>query len=216
MADRLIRRFGVLAALIAGILLFAHLARVGVPPGRDVSGHPVAREVLADTGSPAESPPKADLTLVVFTDYQCPACRRDAPVLAEVARADGRVRIVYRDWPVFGERSEQAARVALAAAPQGIYPALHRRLMAEPRVFEDAVLREAVEASGGDWRRVQRALAERRAAIDRQLAKNGRDALGLGLPGTPGYLVGPILLVGRQDASGFRAAIARARQAGRR
>lgn len=185
--------------------------RETVPIGRDVSGSPFAGEALARGGVSGLAPAEADLTLLLFTDYQCPICRTSETELLSALGADGKVRLTYREWPVFGPVSERAARVALAAAPQGIYPALHGLLMEEPRRLDDQVLREAIERVGGDWAAVERHLAEKGSAIDRELAQNASDAFGLGLAGTPGYLIDSLLVEGAQTARGFRRAFAAAR-----
>lgn len=186
--------------------------RETVPVGRDVSANPVARDALAAGGVLSVAPPYADLTMLVFTDYQCPICRASETELTAAVGADGKVRLAYREWPVFGPVSEHAARVALAAAAQGIYPQLHRLLMEEPRTLGDAVLREAVERAGGDWLALVRDLAANRSAIERALAGNARDALGLGMAGTPGYLIGGLLVEGAQSERGFRRIFAHARR----
>jgi protein-disulfide isomerase len=151
--------------------------------------------------------------VIVFTDYQCPACKRAAPALAAAFRRDGRVRIIFKDWPIFGPVSERAARVAVASARQGIYPAVHMRLMAERRGLDDAVLQAAVEAAGGSWPRLLADLATHRLAIDRRIAGNGAEAFALSLEGTPSYVVGTLLIVGGMDEAGFTAAFAAARAA---
>jgi len=185
--------------------------RETVSVGRDVSANPVARDALATGGVPVAAPPGADLTMLVFTDYQCPICRASETELAAAVGSDGKVRLDYREWPVFGPVSENAARVALAAAAQGIYPQLRRLLMEAPGNLGEAVLREAVERAGGAWFTLAHHLGANRAAIDRTLADNARDALGLGLAGTPGYLIGNLLVEGAQTERGFRRAFARAR-----
>jgi hypothetical protein len=85
--------------------------------------------------------------------------------------------------------------VAVAAHRQGIYPILHHRLM-RSRSFDDRALRDAVEASGGNWRQLEGDLVKHKELIDNQLLANSRDALALGLHGTPGYLIGPVLVQG--------------------
>jgi protein-disulfide isomerase len=180
------------------------------PIGSDLGQSPVVL-ALRQEAAPATTVASADLTLVVFTDYRCPACRASAPALEEAVARDGRVGVVYREWPIFGPPSERAARVAIAAARQGVYPALHRRLMAERRPLDDAVLRDAVEASGGQWPRVEQDLRDRGTAIDAQIAATRRYAATLGIAGTPAYLAGSILVVGALDRAGFAAAFARAR-----
>ena len=199
------------AAVLIGWLVSLGLRRAA-PVGRDVGDNPIAAAILADRAAPALDPSNADLTLVVFTDYRCPACRRSAAALDAAVARDGRVRVVYRDWPIFGPASVRAARVALAAARQGIYPRLHTALMAEPRRLDPVVLRANVEQAGGDWQRLLRDLATHSGEIDAQLDRNRRDAQGLGLPGTPAYLIGPILVIGALNRAGFEKGIAQARR----
>lgn len=187
----------------------------GAPVGVDVGARPIAQALLADWSAPARDIGTPTLTVVVFTDYQCPACKLAHPALERAADADGQVRLSYRDWPIFGPRSVRAARVAIAAAAQGVYPAVHGRLMAEARTLDERVLREAVERSGGDWAKVVARLRSDGAAIDAQLAETARAAFLLGLAGTPGYLIGPILVTGALDDTGFGRAFAQAREASR-
>lgn len=189
----------------------AQLFQRAAPIGVDASGNRTAQKLLLDQDSPRHDVADADLTVVVFTDYQCPACRRAAPELDAAVRRDGRVRVIFKDWPIFGPVSEQAARVAIASARQGIYPALHLRLMAERLRLDDDVLKASVEAAGGDWAQLARDLAVHRTAIDRSLVRNGADAFGLGLEGTPAYLIGTTLVVGGLDEGDFIRAFAQAR-----
>ncbi len=201
-------QLGGVAAVGWGVALFFQRA---APIGRDVSGNLTAQELLFDRDSPRLDNPAADLTVVIFTDYQCPACKRSAPALAAAVRRDGRVRLIFKDWPILGPASDQAARVAVAAIPQGIYPALHSRLMQERHSLDDAVLQAAVEAAGGNWQRLLADLAINRTAIDQRIARTGADAMALSIDGTPAFVIGTILIVGGLDEDGFLDAFAEAR-----
>lgn len=200
---------GVVAVGWGSALLLQHFA----PIGRDASGNRTAQKLLHDRTSPQLENAEADLTVVVFTDYQCPACKLAAPALEAAARRDGRVRVIYRDWPIFGAVSEHAARIAVASARQGVYPALHRNLMQERRKLNGAVLQANVEAAGGDWSILLDDLEAHRKTIDQSLARNAADAFALGLEGTPAYLIGTRLVVGAIDEDEFLAAFAAARRA---
>jgi protein-disulfide isomerase len=118
---------------------------------------------------------------------------------------------VYKDWPIFGPPSDNAARHALAVARQGLYPALHDRLMTVSGTFDDAMLAAQIRAVGGDPARAARYLAEHRAAVDAQLARNGQEAIALGLRGTPAYLANGRLAVGALDEGEFARLFAEAR-----
>jgi protein-disulfide isomerase len=201
-----------LSVLIALAAVFGLLLDVQKPLGQDVSSNGLARAVLEDRSSPAEGRPSADLTLVVFTDYRCPACRAAHPAMKRAVAADGNVRIVYKDWPIFGDPSERASEVAIASDQQNNYPLVHDHLMTG-RADNETSLRAAVERSGGDWRRLQADVAKNRIAISEQLARNRKQAFELGLPGTPGYLAGTILVRGALTERDFARLFRQAREA---
>jgi protein-disulfide isomerase len=180
--------------------------------GRNVGDTPLAMRILQDRRSPAVESGAADVTVVVFTDYQCPVCRRTDPALQAAIGRDGNLRVVYKDWPIFGERSRTAAEVALAAHRQGIYAPVHHALMRAP-ALDEPTLRRVVEGAGGDWQRLEADLARYAAPVAGQLAANAAEAFGLGLAGTPGYLIGPFLVEGAVSEDEFRRAFAQARAA---
>ncbi len=183
------------------------------PIGRDVRASGAVATILEDGDTPASGPRDASLRLAVFSDYRCPACRHAFPALDTAIHADGDIRILYKDWPIFGAASDRAARVALASAGQGIYPAVHRRLMTTPGALDPAALRAAVEGAGGDWARTLHDLRAARERIDTRLRRTAAEAHTIALPGTPGYLAGPLLVLGAIDAVDFARLFARARAA---
>lgn len=188
------------------------LLQRGASNGRDVSGNIAAQTLLEDSSSPSREVDKPTLTLVVFADYQCSACKIASPAMEAAVKNDGHIRTVYKDWPVFGVISEHAARIAIVADRQGIYSAVHTRLMNERRPLNDQVMREAVEISGGRWALIQADLHTYGADTESQLDRNRQDAFKLGLAGTPAYLVGPILLVGGLNEADFTKAFALGRE----
>lgn len=175
---------------------------------------PVVRAVLEGAGSPAIGAANADVVVVVFTDYQCGVCKRTDAALRRLLAHDPNVRVIFKDWPVFGARSDFAARAALAAHAQGRYGAMHWALMeARGRLEADEVLRVA-RAAGLDVKRLQSDMARDSAALAEQLSRHGAQAWSLGLEGTPGYLVGPFLIQGGLDDRSLIHAVRRARDAG--
>lgn len=174
------------------------------PLGRDVSSNETAQAVLLDRTSPRRDVEQATLTLVLFTDYRCPACKLANVAMERTLQQDTQIRVIYRDLPIFGAVSERAARVAIASDYQGIYPLVHSRLMNDRRAWDENILVEAVESAGGDWGQIQADLQTYAADIDHQLGRNRDDAFRLSISGTPTYLAGPILLTGAQDEAGFQ------------
>lgn len=179
------------------------------PVGVEIGMTPVVRAVLAEERPPAGNP-AGDVTLAVFTDYNCAACRKAHPAMMEAVEADGGVLVRHFDWPIFGEASRAAARAAVAADRQGLYATVHAALMQGGRA-DAAAAEAALEAAGGDVGRLRRTLDDEGARIDGQLARNAFHAFSLGLGGTPGHLVGPILVRGAVPARDFRQAVRQAR-----
>jgi protein-disulfide isomerase len=199
------------AVLAAGATVITALLHRQTPLGVDVSSVPSAHAVRQDRSSPTQGNPAADLTLIVFTDYRCPACRSAHPAMKRAIARDSKVRIVYKDWPIFGAISERAAQVAIASDLQNIYPMVHDRLMTGA-AHDNEALRAAVEESGGDWDRLQEDLARNQSHILAMLARNGAQAFALGLGGTPGYLIGSILVRGALAEAEFTRAFSEARE----
>ncbi|MBS3961403.1 MAG: thioredoxin domain-containing protein [Sandarakinorhabdus sp.] len=200
---------GFLGAGGLGMLAVRNMRPVGVEVGKT----PVVRAVLAEE-RPLAGNPLGDVTLAVFTDYNCAACRRAHPAMMEAVTADGGVLVRHFDWPIFGEASRAAARAAVAADAQGLYPAVHAALMQGGRADETAA-EAALKKAGGDPDLLRRTLADEGARIEGLLARNAFHAFSLGLGGTPGHLVGPVLVRGAVPARDFRRAIRRARELSR-
>lgn len=196
--------------LLAGLGAAYALRALPRAPGSLIERSPIVDAVLTDPAAPAWGPRGADLTLAVFTDYQCPACRTSHRAMLDAVRRDGGVRILFKDWPVFGPASERAAWVALAAAYQGRYPAIHDALMTGGPI-DEAAIRAAAARAGADWMLIERDLARHRGAIDRLLATTRLHAFALGLEGTPGYLAGRYLAKGAMGEEDFNDAFAAAR-----
>ena len=72
-------------------------------------------EVLFDPEIPVLGNPDGDVTVAEFFDYQCPFCKRGHKDLLDVVEQDGNVRLVMKDWPIFGLASVHASSLVLAA-----------------------------------------------------------------------------------------------------
>lgn len=168
--------------------------------------------ILDDPEAPVGGDPKGDVTVVAFSDYNCPFCKKASPELERLARADGHVRVVYKDWPILTQASVHGAKLALGARYQGKYEAAHDALMAIPgrRRSEDDMT-AAVAAAGIDMTRLQADLDAHGSEITALLKRNGEQAKSLGLQGTPVFLVGPYKIAQALDYEGFRKVVAQVR-----
>jgi protein-disulfide isomerase len=169
--------------------------------------------VLRDPDIPALGNPQGDITIVEYFDYQCPYCKKTAPELAQVVAEDGKVKLVLKDWPVFGPASTYAARMTLAAKYQDKYEAAHDALIGAKAKLSEAAVDDLLGKAGVD---VPRASADRDAhlaEIDALLARNDAQARAFGFQGTPGFIIGTFRVPGALNTAGFKRAIADARKA---
>lgn len=174
-----------------------------------------ADAILNDPDAPVGGNPKGDVTIVAFLDYNCPFCKTSAPDLARIVKEDGKIRLVYKDWPVIAETSVYAAQLALAAGYQGGYQRAHDALMATKGRLSKEQISAAIKSAGLDLTRLQADLDAHGETILALLKRTMAQADSLGLQGTPTYLVGPFR-TSTLDYKGFRQVVsdARKKQAG--
>jgi protein-disulfide isomerase len=141
--------------------------------------------------------PEGDVSVVEFFDYNCGYCRRALPDVLKLTNDDGKIRLVLKELPIFGEDSEVAAKLALASDKQGKYFEMHQKLMTEPgKADKDKALRIAKELN------LDIEKLEKDAESDD--VKKGLDeakelAQKLNLQGTPLYLIGDRVVPGAPD-----------------
>lgn len=199
-------------ALAIGMLVSVAV-RWSAPVGELVASSQAIERAVAADGAPRLNNRDADVTVVLFTDYRCPACRRTgASILDEIDR-DGTVELIVRPLTIFGEQSERAARGALAASLQGRFLAMHRTLMTSSVVLGPSTLAQLAQTADVDGARLGSDLHLRRAGITAVLDRNRLAAFTLGFRGTPSYLVGRYRVEGAITRRQFRKLLAQARTA---
>lgn len=203
------RTFGILSAGALGINFVPGLAW-----GQDDAGNVLAEgAVLRDPDVPVTGNAGGDLTIVEYFDFNCPYCRKLAPELAQVVQDDGKVRLVYKDWPILGPVSIVASRMALAAKYQDKYVAAHDALMGTASKLTEPRIRELLASAGVDVDRASRDLETNARAIDAILARNNAQARAFGFNGTPAFIIGKFRVPGALTMADFEQAIADARKA---
>ncbi|MCZ0963640.1 DsbA family protein [Paracoccus benzoatiresistens] len=168
-------------------------------------------DVLFDPDQPVLGNPQGDVTVVEFFDYQCPFCKRGHSDLMAEVEADGNVRLVMKDWPIFGGASVLASQLVLGAVEEGTYVAAQAALMATPARLSEDDVRSTLMAAGLDPAAMLAAYRQDRERWDGLMDRNSRQAAALGLQGTPAFIIGQTLLPGAPDRDRLRAAIAAAR-----
>ncbi len=164
--------------------------------------HPPRIEVAAD--GPARGPAKAPVTIVEFSDFECPYCGRAEAVVNEVlAKYGDKVRLVYRDYPLpFHPNAPKAAEAAHCAGDQGKYWEMHGKLFANHRALAVDSLKGYAKDLGLDAAKFAACLdSGQKAKMVEANRKAGDDA---GVNGTPAFFVNGILISGAQPFEAFQ------------
>ncbi|MEP9390395.1 DsbA family protein [Mesorhizobium sp. KR9-304] len=193
--------------LIAGATSF--LASTSLP--RRAIALPSVDEVAHDPAIPALANPEGDVTLVEFVDYQCPYCKLCYLEIMKLVAEDGGIRLVVKDWPIFGPPSEFAARALLASTDDPAYAGTIDALMRNERKLTRLRTERLLDDAGISIA----ALGERMEAcgpgIDQVLARNAAQASDFRLAGTPALLVGGVLYRHGLPLAALKEAVAVAR-----
>jgi protein-disulfide isomerase len=157
--------------------------------------------------------PQGKVTLVEFFDYNCAYCKRALPDMLSLIKDDGDLRVILREFPVLGDGSVEAARVAVAVRMQDPtgqkYLEFHQKLLGgRGEANGERALAVAGEI-GLDVDRLKRDMAspEAKATIDENL-KLGET---IGITGTPTYVVGSEVVVGAVGLDALAKKLAAAR-----
>jgi protein-disulfide isomerase len=161
---------------------------------------------VAATG-PSKGPAGAPVTIVEFSDYQCPFCSKAEGTVKELLDAyPGKIRLVYRDFPLpMHPDAPKAAEAALCAEDQGKYWPMHDRLFANQEKLSVPDLKGAAKELGLDTAKFDKCLdsGEKAKAIEAN-RKAGDEA---GVSGTPAFFINGRLISGAQPLPAFKAIV---------
>lgn len=178
----------------------------------EVSLEQQRQAILEDPMAPRVQPKGYDVTIIEYMDYQCPYCRASHGPLKQLLAADRKVRVIFRDWPIFGPASERAARLSIASQWQGKHSAFHDALMTTPQPLSEAKIKAAAKSSRVDWSRLVIDLKRHASDIEALLKRNADQAEQLGLEGTPGFIIGNVQSFGGMTLAQFKDAVRVARR----
>ena len=157
--------------------------------------------------APVKGPASAPVTLVAWSDFQCPFCGRAAPTVKQIEDAyKGKVRIAFKQFPLpFHDKAHLAAEAALAANEQGKFWQMHDKMFANQQALDRPSLEKYAQEIGLD-------MAKFKAALDSGKFKDKVDAedkegAAVGVIGTPTFFINGIRLVGAQPLDAFKAVI---------
>ncbi len=164
------------------------------------------REVKVRPDDPARGPADAKLTIVLFSDFECPFCARVEPSLAQLEQAfPGQVRVVWKHQPLpMHSHAVPAALAAEAAREQGKFWQLHAKLFQDQRALDDASLKRAAKEIGLDVRRFEQAFSARKG--EARIQEDQKQAAAVGATGTPTMFFNCRQVVGARPFEQLKAA----------
>ncbi len=161
-----------------------------------------APRIAVAEGGTARGPENAPITLIEFSDYQCPFCRRAEPTVKELlARYPTQIRFVYRHFPLeMHNRARPAAEAAVCAGNQGRFWEYHEKVFTGSG-FEEADLERYAKEVGVDVAAFQacRKDGSAKGSVDKDFA----DGQAVGVTGTPAFFINGIQLSGARPVEVF-------------
>jgi protein-disulfide isomerase len=168
---------------------------------------PAAKQDIKIGDAPTIGPSNAKVTLVAFSDFQCPFCSRAVPTLKQVEDTyKGKIRVAFKQMPLpFHDKAHLAAEAALAANEQGKFWEMHDKLFANQQNLDRPALEKYAEELGLNMSKFKAALdsGKFKDRVDRE-AKEGN---AVGATGTPTFFINGHILVGAQPFDAFKTAI---------
>lgn len=162
--------------------------------------------------SPVGGNPKGDVTVVEFFDYQCGYCKAVHADVNRLVTDDGKLRLVYKEFPILGPGSLIGSKAALAARAQGKYIEMHNALMEHRGQIDDALVMRLARSLGLDADRLKADMDS--DAVRTVIADNQRIAEQLGITGTPGFIFGEELVPGAIKLEQMKQLVSQARRKG--
>lgn len=167
------------------------LSAVSLAAADDSTDAKLANLLFNDVNSPRVGASAPRLTIVSFTDYNCPFCKQFDPLLEKVVNDNPDVQLIVKLLPFRGPSSVSAAKAALSTWKQQPekFQALHQRLMAKKGQHDDASIAAAQQKTGTASIKVDE-------STDGTLKMNLILAQVLNIQGTPATIIGDQMVAG--------------------
>ena len=197
-------RAGLYAALIKDGLEKATPKKEEARPGEPQAGDVYKAEIK---GAPVKGAKDALVTIVQFSDFQCPFCSRVEPTIDQVMKEyAGKVRVAWRNLPLpFHNNAKPAAIAAMAANQQGKFWQMHEKLFKNQQALAAADLEKYAQEIGLNMGKFKAALEDKKIAadIEADTAAGGK----IGARGTPAFFINGHFLSGAQPFERFKSVI---------
>ena len=162
---------------------------------------------VAEAGNPALGPKNAPVTVIEFTDYQCPFCGRSRATINQILDTyPDKVRYVLRDFPLsFHKDSFLAHEAAHCAGDQDKYWDYNKKLFGNQSALKEPELKNYAKEVGLNMKKFEGCLSDHKYA--ELVQKNLDDGQQAGVSGTPAFFVNGILISGARPFPDFKQVI---------
>lgn len=172
----------------------------------------LAPEIFKTASDPSIGNPKGDVTIVEFMDYNCGWCKKSMGEVSTLLKADDKLKVVFKEFPIFGEHSEYAARAALAAAKQNKYWELHQAMFSHEGQVTTDFVNQLAEGLGLDMAKLKTDIESKE--IGEHIAANMQLGKQLAINGTPAFIIDDQVHGGYLPLDGMVASVAEVRAKG--
>jgi protein-disulfide isomerase len=151
-------------------------------------------ELKRDHADLSFGPANAKITVIEFFDYKCGFCHAANDWVWNLMETRDDVRVIFKELPILSENSHGAAKAAIAAQKQGKYKDFHRALMRAQGDLGPQQVMQIAASVGLDVVKLQKDMDD--AKVEAQIAGVRAQATGLGINGTPGFVINGKLITG--------------------
>jgi protein-disulfide isomerase len=167
--------------------------------------------IFNDPTSPVGGNPKGNVTVVEFYDYQCGYCKMSEEAVERLLKEDKNVKFIYKDFPILGAASVEAAKASLASMKQGKFQAFHDALMGKKDHLGSDLIYQTAKDVGLDVDKLKKDMAE--APINDTINANLKLGQDIGVRGTPMFIINDNVFPGALQYDQMKQAVADARTA---
>jgi protein-disulfide isomerase len=182
----------------------------GKAPPPAMPGAPEPEKVVTDiniTGAPVKGPKNAPVTIIAFSDFQCPFCSRAVPTLKQIEETYGnKVKLAFKHQPLpFHQNAKLAAMASMAAHEQGKFWEMHDKMFANQQALDRASLERYAQEIGLDMGKFKAALDSNK--YDAYVTADSNEGMRVGANGTPTFFINGRQIVGAQPFEAFKTVI---------
>ncbi|MFL5359242.1 DsbA family protein [Archangium sp.] len=183
--------------------LYNKLIEEGLKLNGAAPAEPAVQNIEVGT-APVLGPKNAPVTIVAFSDFECPFCGRVIPTLKQLEQDyKGKIRVAFKNSPLpFHQNAKPAAMAALAANEQGKFWEMHDKLFANQRALDRASLEKYAQEIGLNMNQFKAALDSNK--FEAQLSADMAESSRVGVNGTPSFFINGRSVVGAQPIDAFK------------